>query len=120
MTYRSDVAAGDSRRVWRPGRTGIMGAMRRDLRRRWLLFVVLVGVPVGMSYVLPLKNDMILISAVALFGGLALVSVARSQLAWSRRRRLPPPPNCRRCGYSLRGNTSGVCPECGTPTGAAG
>jgi hypothetical protein len=25
-----------------------------------------------------------------------------------------PPPACRRCGYDLRGNTSGVCPECGT------
>jgi hypothetical protein len=22
---------------------------------------------------------------------------------------------CLNCGYSLRGNTSGVCPECGTP-----
>jgi hypothetical protein len=25
---------------------------------------------------------------------------------------------CRRCGYSLTGNTSGICPECGTPTAA--
>jgi hypothetical protein len=23
--------------------------------------------------------------------------------------------HCRRCGYNLHGNTSGVCPECGTP-----
>ena len=23
---------------------------------------------------------------------------------------------CRHCGYSLVGNTSGVCPECGKPT----
>lgn len=23
---------------------------------------------------------------------------------------------CLRCGYNLTGNTSGVCPECGTPT----
>lgn len=22
---------------------------------------------------------------------------------------------CTRCGYSLRGNVSGICPECGTP-----
>ncbi len=29
----------------------------------------------------------------------------------------PPYPKgyCRKCGYNLRGNTSGVCPECGTP-----
>jgi hypothetical protein len=25
------------------------------------------------------------------------------------------PERCPRCGYSLRGNVSGVCPECGTP-----
>jgi hypothetical protein len=25
-------------------------------------------------------------------------------------------PGVCRCGYSLVGNTSGVCPECGTPT----
>jgi rubrerythrin len=29
---------------------------------------------------------------------------------------------CRRCGYDLTGNTSGVCPECGTTdsTGSSG
>jgi hypothetical protein len=26
--------------------------------------------------------------------------------------------HCRHCGYNLTGNTSGVCPECGTPTPA--
>jgi ribosomal protein L37E len=32
-------------------------------------------------------------------------------------RRKPSDPRlCRRCGYNLTGNTSGVCPECGTPT----
>jgi hypothetical protein len=25
-------------------------------------------------------------------------------------------PRCRSCGYDLRGNTSGRCPECGTAT----
>ncbi|MCO6438475.1 MAG: hypothetical protein J5J06_15400 [Phycisphaerae bacterium] len=31
-----------------------------------------------------------------------------------RRRRIPP-GHCRKCRYDLTGNTSGVCPECGTP-----
>ncbi len=31
-------------------------------------------------------------------------------LSWPRRR----PGTCRRCGYDLTGNVSGVCPECGT------
>jgi hypothetical protein len=27
--------------------------------------------------------------------------------------------HCERCGYNLSGNTSGTCPECGTPTGVS-
>lgn len=26
-----------------------------------------------------------------------------------------PPGHCRKCGYDLKGNTTGRCPECGTP-----
>jgi len=26
-----------------------------------------------------------------------------------------PPGHCQSCGYDLEGNTSGKCPECGTP-----
>ena len=41
------------------------------------------------------------------------------------RERQPPPGHCRRCGYDLTGNVSGICPECGTavpalPTAPAG
>jgi hypothetical protein len=32
---------------------------------------------------------------------------------WRHDRRLPP-GHCRRCGYDLTGNESGVCPECGS------
>ena len=32
-----------------------------------------------------------------------------------RRRRLRAAHVCLQCGYSLTGNVSGVCPECGTP-----
>lgn len=34
---------------------------------------------------------------------------------WSRDRRCVSKGHCRNCGYSLTGNTSGTCPECGTP-----
>jgi hypothetical protein len=37
-----------------------------------------------------------------------------------RRRQRTRAGLCRRCGYDLRGNVSGVCPECGARAGAAG
>ena len=35
---------------------------------------------------------------------------------WYRDRR-PPKGRCQSCGYNLTGNTSGLCPECGTEIG---
>ncbi len=32
---------------------------------------------------------------------------------------IEPPSHCASCGYDLTGNESGVCPECGVPTGGA-
>ena len=32
-----------------------------------------------------------------------------------RRARKPAPGACRKCGYDLTGNVTGVCPECGNP-----
>ncbi len=34
---------------------------------------------------------------------------------WVRRRHRNKAGLCRRCDYNLTGNTSGICPECGTP-----
>jgi outer membrane protein assembly factor BamB len=39
----------------------------------------------------------------------------RAALRWRRRRRVRT-GRCLACNYSLTGNISGVCPECGTPT----
>lgn len=38
------------------------------------------------------------------------------ELTKHRGSRAPVFPKCSACGYNLRGNVSGVCPECGTPT----
>jgi len=57
-----------------------------------------------------------------LFGNLVLlcggIIVARRVEGALRRRRDPRcrPGHCHACGYDLRGNASGTCPECGTPT----
>jgi hypothetical protein len=57
----------------------------------------------------------LLVPANALFYGMigVLVGVARHYRL--RRRRGNRSPHCAGCGYLLVGNTSGVCPECGTP-----
>ena len=45
------------------------------------------------------------LAALPLYGAYCLVRFGRGRLSGG----------CVRCGYSLTGNTSGVCPECGTP-----
>jgi predicted RNA-binding Zn-ribbon protein involved in translation (DUF1610 family) len=46
--------------------------------------------------------------------GLLLVAPPTVYLWWIAYRRRVPASHCQHCGYSLTGNTSGVCPECGT------
>ena len=46
----------------------------------------------------------------------ALLLAAHRLFIWLGRTRDPDPvPYCSTCAYNLTGNTSGVCPECGTP-----
>jgi hypothetical protein len=54
---------------------------------------------------------------VPLWMPLLLAAGATALLFWRSRRRYPG--YCVRCGYSLTGNTSGVCPECGEPITSA-
>ncbi len=48
-------------------------------------------------------------------GGLMLTGASVSHSLVSRMKRRHPSGHCQSCGYNLRGNTSGVCSECGTP-----
>ena len=43
-----------------------------------------------------------------------LVLLGPTLFLWWRDRRRSRAGHCRRCDYDLTGNTSGVCPECGT------
>jgi hypothetical protein len=41
-----------------------------------------------------------------------IFAVPTGLLCWRDRHRIPP-GHCRKCGYNLTGNVSGICPECG-------
>lgn len=56
-----------------------------------------------------------------LFGEIAAalaILPAVSLLVWLLVRRAYPSGHCRKCGYNLTGNVSGICPECGTACSA--
>ena len=46
---------------------------------------------------------------------LTLATASLAAFAIHRARRRPDPALCRHCSYNLTANTSGICPECGTP-----
>jgi hypothetical protein len=55
------------------------------------------------------------------FWAVALLALAASIWAWlayRRRRERDRPGHCNACGYDLKGNLSGVCPECGAAAAA--
>ncbi len=41
------------------------------------------------------------------------ITIAASVILFWLDRRRTPPGHCKKCGYNLTGNVSGVCPECG-------
>ncbi|MBN2562525.1 MAG: hypothetical protein JXQ75_16495 [Phycisphaerae bacterium] len=43
----------------------------------------------------------------------AITAIPTAFLIWRQRRQIPL-GCCQKCGYNLTGNTSGICPECGT------
>ncbi len=59
--------------------------------------------PPAAQYILPLWLPFVAVGGPTAF------------LIWRDRRRRIPPGHCQSCGYNLTGNTSGICPECGTP-----
>ncbi|MEK6674067.1 MAG: hypothetical protein AABZ47_00260 [Planctomycetota bacterium] len=51
---------------------------------------------------------------------LAICTWAAQTLIREDRMRNPGLPRCKMCEYDLQGNVTGICPECGTPTGKLG
>jgi hypothetical protein len=52
---------------------------------------------------------------IALFAALPIGRIAVKPIGILRRRHRSRTSRCTMCSYQLTGNTSGVCPECGTP-----
>ena len=98
----------------------------RSMVQRGAQFGVAAGVIVGAA-ALPVSRYLglsgvsvgwITGAAAGLCGALALRSFVHKPLQLSIRRTLVERgiPVCITCGYNLRGNVSGVCPECGMKT----
>jgi hypothetical protein len=78
------------------------------LRNAWMPVLLLLGISAGL-----INGDWCpasILIVLALIGVLDEVVVRMAALG-----ERPPMPSCHRCGYDLTGNTSGTCPECGTP-----
>ena len=88
--------------------------LRHHGRSLLLAFVGVPAVLVGVTLFLPSLAGLLLVLIVFVPVALSAVGMIRGRrerLATYRRRTR----RCLDCGYSLVGNVSGVCPECGTP-----
>ena len=94
----------DSLVMWEGGKPWIMGLNRRPWSPCWWArcsrpyYGWHVTVPLWMPFL--------------------VFAIPTIWLWWIDRRRIPP-GHCRKCGYNLTGNMSGVCPECGEQIVAA-
>jgi len=92
-------------------RTARGGFAEVTLLMKWALLIVTFLVFCSawlMWLIMPFVPDEQLFFLVFLF----LISVSAASLWW-RRRTTPPIGFCVHCGYNLKGNLSGRCPECG-------
>jgi hypothetical protein len=92
----------------------------RDLR---LLLLWCAGVGVAGVYLLwrsveYFRGAVGIAVFLVVWGPIAVASFRRGLPAWRelRRRAREASGRCVHCGYDLTGNTSGVCPECGSGT----
>lgn len=104
-----------------PGIALILWSRLAPAHRPWLNFAatalalvcatILVMPP---NYTLTLKG---LTSNDRLFWGVIGIAFAVGVLVYDRLHPVRDPLACASCGYDLRGNLTGVCPECGRPIG---
>jgi len=101
-----------------------VGSENEHLRRRfrtYLSALTAIGCAILLSHggVRPRSLDLGYGLVLGIGGGMAthligLIVGAVADLFLDRVRQFANPQECRACGYDLTGNTSGICPECGT------
>lgn len=97
-----------------PAFTAMLITANNHQYRRWaagLSLAALLGITVGVATLSHVLNA--LLALLAASASSAILASAFYGL-WLRPVVTFPPHCCRHCGYDLTGNTSGVCPECGT------
>lgn len=89
---------------------GILGFLLPRSLRRWAVAVAMVAVTASLISTDETIAARFNVWSIAPAASLLLCCIA---LIWPERK--SDPIKCRKCGYDLTGNESGVCPECGTP-----
>ena len=92
--------------IFDPGFSTGVSIRERPLAWMGFFFSGRIAGPLGTGYLLILPDWLLCLAL--------LVPPARWVWGW-RRDRLQRDGHCAKCGYDLAGNTSGICPECGTP-----
>lgn len=106
---------------------GVLSVYTASRNAAWGAILLLISVVYCvLLYILVSRSDAgfldrIVMSRVLGFYGWVVISVlvlgAAIIAPWPVRRLRRNLGTCRTCGYNLRGNISGRCPECGTPVG---
>jgi ribosomal protein L37E len=85
----------------------------------WLLLLVAVGVTVLWGIGVSHRDVRLLMVGLVVGWGLGLSLFIMASAAKIEDQIQDPHELCRGCGYNLRSNESGVCPECGSPISPA-
>ncbi len=100
--------------VVEPGEVDSLFTRKRELRRMAKAGGLFAGLSGATALALLGLGILDWRAALLAYGVCVLAVSAAVQYARSRRAEWYTGPSCPKCGYSITGNTTGVCPECGS------
>ena len=107
--------------AWYPVAGPVAPSLEKGTERQWHGFELqsrLSVEPISKALALDSGSRSVAVPDWSLLVAAAAIPAAwllRLALRWLKRRRAAKAGRCRVCNYSLTGNISGICPECGTP-----